>query len=248
MIQSIKKAMDIVDHIAQKGRASIKELSTKMGMHKSTVCRLAQSLEATGYLEQDPISGEYLLSYKFYRAGYDMLEKSGIRTCVLPVVKRLHEITGDTVNFSVLDDSKVLYLEKAESSPIHGGIGVGSRGPIHCTASGKIMLANLSTERVKAILEMVQPLEAYTEKTIVTADALFEELAKCRNQGYATECGEIGNGADAVGAFVKNYPGGKAAAISIAAPEIRFANGRLNELIKLIVSAADEISGRFMVL
>ena len=56
MILSVKKAMEIVDRIAQKGRMSIKELTAELGMPKSTVHRLAQTLETCGYLEQDPVS------------------------------------------------------------------------------------------------------------------------------------------------------------------------------------------------
>ncbi len=247
MINSVKKAMDIVDSIALKGRMSIKELSTALDIPKSTVCRLAQTLEASGYLEQDPEIGDYLLSYKFFKVGYDMLEKSGIRSCVLPVIKELAEKTNETVNFTVLDDDKVLYLEKIEASPIHGGVRVGARGPLHCTSSGKVMLANLSQKSLQKILAKIQPLEAFTDKTITSVDVLLQQLEDCREKGFAVSRDELGNGVNAIAAFVSNYPGREAAAVSIAGPQTRFSDDRITELSNLVISAAQEISKRFKV-
>lgn len=244
MIMSVKKAMDIVDCVAGKGRMSVKELSSKLAIPKSTVCRLAQTLQVSGYLEQDLLSGDYLLSYKFFRVGYEMLEKSGLQTCVVPVIKQLAEQTGNTVNFTVLDGIKVLYVEKIEVSPIHGGIRVGARAPIHCTASGKAILANLTLERAKEILHQAQPLEAFTENTLVNVDLLLEELAVCRELGYAVARDELGNGAHSVAAFVKKFPGREAAAISLAGPQIQFANDRIKELGSMIRAAAEEITRR----
>jgi len=137
MILSVKKAMDILDCVAQKGKVSVKDLGTQLGMPKSTVCRLAQTLQTCGYLEQSEATGDYYLSYKFFRIGYDMLEKSGIRDCVLPVIEKLSEATQETVNLTVLDEAKVLYIEKIETGLLHTGIKVGNRAPLHCTASGK---------------------------------------------------------------------------------------------------------------
>lgn len=245
MILSIKKAMDIIDCIALKGRMSNKELSAELDLPKSTVSRLLQTLEATGYVEQDPVIGDYLLSYKFYKVGYEMLEKSGIRSCVLPVIKQLAESANETVNFTVLDDAKVLYLEKIEASPIHGGIRVGVRAPLHCTSSGKVMLANLPPESLQAVLTKIQPMEAYTDKTIVTVEELLQQLEDVRKKGYAVSRDELGNGVNAIAAFVSDYPGREAAAVSIAGPQNRFSNDRFIELSELVISAANEISRRF---
>ncbi len=248
MILSVKKAMDIMDCVACKGKISITELSRELNIPKSTVCQLAQTLEATGYLEQESSSDKYQLSFKFFRIGYDLLEKSGIRSCVRPVIKELADVVGDTVNFTVLDGAKVLFLEKIEGSPLHGGIKEGARGPLHCTASGKVMLANLPPERLENILAEAMPFEVYTPRTIVTLEALTQELAKIRLNGYAITTDELGNGVNSIAAYVQGYPGREAAAVSIAAPLHKFSNERIIELSKLITAAAREISRRFQTL
>lgn len=245
MILSVKKAMDILDCVVQNGRMSIKDLSIQLGMPKSTVCRLAQTLQHSGYLEQNSATGEYFLSYKFFRIGYDILEKLGIRDCVVPVIEKLSEVTQETVNFAVLDEAKVLYIEKIETSLIHTGIKVGSRAPLHCTASGKAMLASLPPEKLQTVLEKCVPFETFTEKTIVTVEALLEELEKCRNQGYALCKDEIANGVYAVGAVIRNCPGREAAALSIAGPSNRFTPEKMSLIINLIIEACEAISRKF---
>lgn len=245
MILSVKKAMDILDCVAQKGRISIKDLSSHLSMPKSTVCRLAQTLQACGYLEQHSGTGDYYLSYKFFRIGYDILEKSGIRDCVLPIMKRLSETTQETVNLTVLDEAKVLYIEKIETGLLHTGIKVGSRAPLHCTASGKAILSSLSRERVNSILEKCVPLEAFTDNTLVTVQDLLEELEVCRKQGYALCKDEIANGVYALGAAIHGYPGREAAALTIAGPSNRFKPERMPEIIDLIIEACEAISRKF---
>lgn len=245
MIKSVQKALTILDYVADKGRASVKDLSLRMGMPKSTVCRLAQTLEASGYMYQDKANGDYILSYKFFRVGRDILEKMGIHDCVLPVISHLAEAIGETVNFTVLDGYEVLYLEKLESSMLHTGIKVGARAPLHCTASGKAMLANLPEDTLNDILEKTLPLNAHTDLTIVTKEALLSELEECRKRGYSMCKEELAAGVYAIGAYVSGYPGRIAAAISVAGPSNRFTEDRLHESSSLVINAAKEISRKF---
>lgn len=245
MILSVKKAMDILDCIVQKGRMSIKDISVQLGMPKSTVCRLAQTLQASGYLEQDSATGDYFLSYKFFRIGHDVLEKLGIKEYIVPVLRQLAETTQETVNLSVLDEFKVLYIEKIEGSHIHTGIKVGGRAPLHCTASGKAMLASMPPEKLNSILAKCVPLESFTEKTITTVEDLMKQLEICRKQGYALCMDEIANGVYAVGAFIRGYPGREAAALSIAGPSNRLMPERMSVMIELILKASEDISRKF---
>ncbi|GAB6173891.1 IclR family transcriptional regulator [Paradesulfitobacterium aromaticivorans] len=244
MILSVKKAMEILDRVADKGRISLKELSLQLEMPKSTVCRLAQTLEACGYLYQDAANGDYLLAYKFLRVGHDVLEKTGIRECVWPVMTKLAEKTKETVNLTVLDERKVLYVQKIESSHIHNGIKVGDRAPMYCTAAGKVMLASLSEDKVESILAKCLPFEAFTKKTIVNVQALMQELEECRKRGYAIAKDEIANGVHSIAAVVQSYPGREAAAISIAWPSNRSTSERFTEWGTLIMRACAEISAK----
>lgn len=242
MIQSVKKAMGIFDLLLDKGHLSLKDLSNLLGMPKSTIAHLAQTLETCGYLYRDKKSGDYYLSYKLLRTGFDVLEKSGFRKNIWPVLYRLFTITGETVNFSVFDDTKVLYLKKIESNHIYNGIKLGARAPLHCTASGKALLSSLPTDEAKNILDKCLPLEGFTKKTIVTLDILWSEIRECQCRGYATADDEMANGVQSIAAPIKVFPGLEAAAISIAWPTNRSRPEQVSEWGDLLVQACQEIA------
>ena len=245
MIQSVKKAMEIVDRVADKGRISVKELSDSMGIPKSTVCRLAQTLEASGYLYQDEASGDYFLAYKFFLAGREVLEKSGIRDCVWPVMQQLADFSKETVNLTVLDGNKVLYVQKIESSHITNGIQVGTRAPLHVTASGKAILASLAPDRLTQVMNDLLPLEVFTKRTIRTVEALRRELEVCRKRGFAISKDEIATGAYSIAAHIEGYPGRETAALSIAWPSNRTTPERFTEWGQLLHKACEEVSKKF---
>ena len=242
MIQSVKKAMEIFDLIAIEGHLSLKTLSDLLGMPKSTVCRLAQTLETCGYLYHDKKSRDYFLSYKLLRTGYDVLEKSCIRDTIWPKLKSLSDITKETVNLTVLDDTKVLYIKKIESTHIYNGIKAGTRAPLHCTASGKAILSSLPTGEAKSILNKCLPLEQFTKKTIVDLSALWRQIEKYQHLGYFIAKDEIADGVHSIGVPIQAYPGREAAAISIAWPSNRTLPDQFDEWGKLLLQACQEIS------
>lgn len=242
MIQSVKKAMGIFDLVLNQGHLSLNDLSKRLGMPKSTIAHLAQTLETCGYLYRDKKSSDYYLSYKLLRRGFDVLEKSGLRKCVWPVLNHLSALTGETINFTVLDDTKVLYVKKIESNHIYNGIKLGTRSPLHCTASGKALLSSLPTEEAKNILNKCLPLEAFTEKTIVDIDILWGEISECQRRGYTMTDDEIANGTQSIAAPIKSFPGLEAAAISIAWPSNRSRPEQFSEWGNLLVEACQEIT------
>ena len=244
MIQSVRKAMKILDLVAVGGRIGLKELSEQLGMPRSTVFRLAQTLESSGYLYRDISTGHYLISYKFLRVGYNVLEKYGIRDCVRPVLDELANQTKETINFTVLDENKVLYIEKVESNHIHNGIKIGSRAPLHCTSAGKAMLASLPKTKMYSILKECSPLEAFTKKTIIDMEELLLDLEMCHNRRYAISIEEIADGVCSIGAYISHYPGREAAAISIAWPSNRSQPEHLELWPKLIIKASQKISNQ----
>lgn len=245
MILSIQKAICILDTVADNGNISLRELSRQVGMPKSTVCKIAQTLEACGYLYQEPGSGEYYVSYRLFRVGCEFLEKLGVRECAFPILKRLAKESQETVSLTVMDDNKVLYLEKLESSRFSTGFKVGGRAPLHCTSSGKAMLASLPPRRLEEVLSEITPLEAFTENTNTDVDLLRKKLKKVREQGYALFKGEINLGIASIATSIKDYPGREAAAISITGPSISSNPDTSADLIKMLLKASEEISANF---
>jgi DNA-binding IclR family transcriptional regulator len=103
------------------------------------------------------------------------------------ILARLVAEIGETCNFTMLDGAQIVYVDRVETAwPLRMTLTSGSHVPLHCTASGKLLLALLpkaSRERLVAQL----PLKRYTESTITDPKRFSVELSRIRANRYATD-------------------------------------------------------------
>jgi IclR family transcriptional regulator, KDG regulon repressor len=149
---------------------------------------------------------------------------------------------GETVFFCMLDEGQVFYLEKIESQQsVRTGCTVGSRAPVHCTAVGKAMLAELADADVNEIVRR-WGLKAMTENTITSPSALKTELRAIRSRGYAIDDEEKEQGLRCVSAAVRGDSGKLLAALSVSGPAFRVTRERVPEIGRAVMQAAGELS------
>ena len=118
----------------------------------------------------------------------------------------------------------------------------GRTTPLHCVASGKVLLSALAEREVLRIVR--RGLDRYTERTIVELEPLLEELARTRRRGYATAIGEYELGLNAVSAAGPRRPRHVIAAVDIWGPAFRLTPRRIPELAAQAREAATAISVR----
>ncbi len=224
-----------------KSPLGVTELSKKLGLHKSTVHRLLESLTSYRLITQDAESEKYSLGLKLFElgsravSGFDVHEKSKA------VLEQLVSETGETAHLCILDGEHVLYLEKFESAKtLRIPSRVGLRNPAYCTAVGKALLAYLPDEPDR--LFKGKALKRYTENTITDLAKLRQELALVRERGYSFDNEEIEAGLRCVGAPVRDYTGRAIAAISIAGPSFRITPGNIPSLSESVRKAANSLS------
>lgn len=241
-VQSVDRAVTIMEILARTGEAGVTEISGELGVHKSTAFRLVAALERRGLVEQVEGRGKY-------RLGMGLLRLAGATTARLDVVQEARPIsrklaadTGETVNVAVLADRSALYLDQvAGSSALQSHNWVGQHIPLHATANGKVLLLGLDGERQS---EMLGRLQAYTDHTITTRDRLRKELAQVREQGYAVAVDELEVGLAAIAAPVHNAHGDVIASMSVSGPTFRLTSERIDQIIPTLVEAAAEVSHR----
>jgi DNA-binding IclR family transcriptional regulator len=160
---------------------------------------------------------------------------------VKPKVEELAESTGELAACFVGEEGEAVYVYGTEGErSIRTNLSVGDRSPLHCTASGKAILAHLSDERIRRIIED-RGLEAKTPNTITDADDLFVEVADIREQGYAVSMEESVEGVRAVAAPVL-LDDTVVASVSLAGPANRFVGERLEKRIpETVKGAANEL-------
>ena len=241
-VQSVDRALAILEVLARAGEAGVTEIAAELGVHKSTAFRLVATLEAHRLVEQTTDRGRY-------RLGVGILRLAGATTARLdlvqearPICRRLAADTGETVNIAVLSESSALYLDQvAGSSALQPHNWVGQHIPLHATSNGKVLLSGLDEE---ALDDLLGKLATYTPHTITRRPRLREELERVREQGYAVAVDELEIGLSAVAAPVRNAHGDVVASMSVSGPSFRLPPERVDAVVALVTAAAAEVSHR----
>ncbi len=241
-VQSVDRALAILEVLARTGESGVTEIAVELGVHKSTASRLVATLEAHRLVEQTGDRGRY-------RLGMGILRLAGATTARLdlvqearPIARQLAADTGETVNIAVLSESSALYLDQiAGSSALQPHNWVGQHIPLHATSNGKVLLSGLDEAGLDAALGK---LATYTPRTITSRTLFREELARVREQGYAVAVDELEVGLAAVAAPIRNAHGDVIASMSVSGPSFRLPEERVTQVVRLVTEAAGEVSRR----
>lgn len=243
LIQSIERAANILElFLGADQELSVKEMSEKLGLSKSTVHGIIKTLEYRGYLKQNPENAKYILGMKLFELGQTVSRQFDLRKIARPLIKKLVDDLKETVHLVVYERGEVIYVEKLDgpqSLRIYSQIG--KRAPVHCTGVGKAVLSLLEAEEAERILSETE-LERFTKYTMTDKEEIIKELQKIRKLGYAIDDEEIELGLKCVAAPIFNHEGRVVAAISCAAPKARMGEERMPQVIEEIKQAAQKIS------
>jgi IclR family transcriptional regulator, KDG regulon repressor len=238
---TLLKGLAVLEALAMSDEPrGITNLAHELGLAKSDVHRLLQTLAHRGYTRKDPDSGRYECTLKVWELGALVAERLDVRRVARPYVEDLARRTTETVHLSVLDGTEVLYVDKIDSpQPVRAYSRVGGRAPAYCVATGKALLAHVPD----AVLDrIVTRLKRYSARTITDADGLRKELRKVRDVGYAINRGEYRETVCGLAAPIFNLSGEAIAAIGISGPIERLSATRLRDLAPAVVTAARAIS------
>jgi len=246
-IQAVSHALDLLEEFkaADSDELGVTELAKRLKLHKNNVFRLLATLEHHGYIEQNPVSGNYRLGIRALELGQTFIQQSGLVQTARPVLESLVGKTNETAYLAILRDSQMVYLDVVESSQVIRVVPrVGLRLPVHCTAVGKALLTYCTEEEMKRILP-VASLTAYTPRTVIDRTALVEHLNKVRSDGYATDNEEYEEGVKCVAVPIFDYTRHPVGAITLSGPSSRMTDERiLRELAPAALEAARQISHR----
>jgi len=215
-VPSIHRAFLLLEALADSSKGlSISEISRQTGWPKSSIFNILTTLKQDGYVAQDPESSRYRMTIKLFSLGGAVVERLDIRRLAYPLLTDLMEKTGETVNLGILDGTEAIYLETiAGPGAIRVNTWPGKRLPIHRTALGKALAAELAEDKLAAIIEKTG-LPPGTSNSHTTLDALQADLELTRQRGYAIDNEEDELAMYCVGAPVYEYSGRTVAAVSV---------------------------------
>jgi len=172
---------------AQDRLFSLPDLVDATGLPKPTLHRMLQQLEGAGLLQREGDGRHYATGVRLRRLAETLLLNNTFHGARHRVLRALVDEIGESCNITALAGAEVVYLDRVETAaPLRFYLHPGSRVPAHCSASGKIFLAQMAPAQRSRLLGEV-PLERCTEKTLTDPAALEAELKAVRKAGHATD-------------------------------------------------------------
>jgi IclR family acetate operon transcriptional repressor len=242
MIQSVQRAAAILRCFTRTdSELSVTALSQELGLHKSTVSRLLTTLQAEGFVEQNPETGKYHLGLALVTLAGIVLERIDLRQVAHPYLQALAQQSQETVNIVVLAGQECINVDGVASPrPIQYIGRIGRRTPPHCTSAGKVLLAYALPAEREAILPA--QLARFTPQTVVDHTQLARQLDQIRQQGYALNHGEHQEGVSALAGPVYDHTGRVVAAVTVSGPTYRLGEEKIETLVAAVQETTRQIS------
>lgn len=241
-IPTIFRALAILEEAARLGEpATPTALNARLELPKPTIHRLCASLESAGYLTRDLDGRRYSPGSRLRDLAVGVISSSALQAERRALLATLSEQIGETCNLSLPDGDAMVYLDRVETKwPLRIQLPIGTRVPLHCTASGKMYLSSLR-DRAR-VVRLVQPMKKRTERSIDEPETLLEELARIRERGFSTDDEELLDGMIAIAVGVPGPSGSLTATLSFHAPTQRLSLQRAHDFVPLLQSTAERMS------
>jgi IclR family KDG regulon transcriptional repressor len=240
-VKALVHAISVLESLAQEGDLGVSELARRTELSKTAVFNILATFEHHRLVSRDPATSRYALGWRLYELGSELVRHHGVAPRARPGLKRLSRLAGETVLLGILDGDGVTYIDRCESErAIRMVAAPGRQGPLHATATGKVLLAHLEPEELDALL--AHELRAYTPKTVTDPAVLRRQLQQVRRDGHAVCDREHEPELASLSVPVRDYTGEVVAALTLAAPATRFSTAARREALLILRRSALELS------
>lgn len=244
LINSILRAIELLNLFSkEKKELGITELSKGMNLHKSSVHRIAKTLEFAGWLERTPHNGKYKLGMKILDVSSTILKTYDYRDIIWQGMRELKDAAHETIVLSAYTDLWGICVDLIEAeNHITYTSKLGHKTPVYSGATGKILLAYQDEKEIQRVI--ANGLQRYTANTILSEDELRANLTEIRERGYALSFEETDEGVSAIGAPILDGSGELIYGISIVGPTERLKEKGIDVLVNLLLAKSGEITSR----
>ena len=242
-VQSVSRALSIINCFKDSREMGISEISSAMDLNKSTVFGLVNTLVAFGYLEQVDSTRKYRLGITLFELGNTVLSRIDIRNEAKKFCFPLAEKYRAVIHIATYSDGQVVYIDKIDTGDsLITTSRVGKRAPMYCTGVGKAILAFLPDEYLEKYLKF--PLKKRTPHTITGKKALMDELERIRQTGIAMDREEIEVGLSCIASAVLQQDGLPEISVSLSFPYGGIKNVNVNEVKADLAECTRKLSKR----
>lgn len=239
-VRSVERALDVLLCFAgQPGGLGVTQIAERVGLYKSTVHRLLQTLESRGFVRRDGVTERYHLGERVLELAASFPESADLPAVASPEMQRLRDETGETVSLYIRDGIERVRIHKAEGlQAVRRVVQLGERMPLYVGASSKVLLA-YAPDDVRQRVLAVDHLPAGFDR-----EGLKGQMEEVRRQGLAVSIEERESGSAAVAAPIVDRAGRILAALAVSGPAVRFTPDAVARYGTLVRQTCDRISQR----
>lgn len=239
---SALKAIMVLEALSYSSdHVSIADISEITGLPASTTHRILQELVDAGYASKDS-ERKYRLGLDAMAMGMRMKASNFLFEAAQSEMRRLNDVSGETVHLVTLDRYQGIYIGKMEAK---NQIGLKSRVgwnlPLYCTGTGKAILAHHPEEWLRDYFKF-ELRRRFTEYTLTEEADIRQELALIREQGYSLDKREHNNDVVCIAAPVFSSSGKVVCSIGISAPDYRFSIEKALSFKEEVMESAKAVS------
>ena len=241
---SLDKALNVLEMIAQAGDARLSALAEETGYPPATIHRILSVLVRRRYVRQDAATRKYMPSLKCLDLASRVKDHLEIITAARPVMQKLMEKTGETVNLVCFEDMEAVYIDQISNtkSLLRMFTRVGARVPLHSSGVGKAFLAGRPPAEALDYFRRARK-ERYTKNSLMKEDQFLRDLEETRTRGYAVDREEFEDGVGCIAAVITQNSEA-AGAMSISGPSSRLFGANTGRLAAEVVRSAAAVSHR----
>lgn len=217
-VQAADISCQIIQALKELNGAGVTELSQHLQYSKSTIHSHLATLKENQFVVKDGI--EYRLSLQFLNIGSYVRDQFKNYNIIKKELDKLAQETGEVAQFAIEEHGMVTYLYKATGKEgVSTASRIGTKQPMHSTSLGKSILAHMSDDQIKTIVDK-HGLPPKTNNTITDQNELYDELQLTRERGFAVDDEENVAGLRCVSSSVMN-DGTIFGAVSVSGPSSR---------------------------
>ncbi|APG95275.1 HTH-type transcriptional regulator BhcR [Sinorhizobium americanum] len=244
IIQSLDRALDVLEALASPEGLTLSELAAHLGQSAATMHRVLSTLERREFVEISPDRQVWHIGPEAYRLGSAFLRRTNVVERSRPIMRELMLETGETSNLGVEKDGNVLFISQVEThESIRAFFPPGTLSPLHASGIGKALLSTYDDSRLASLFKKTT-LERFTANTVRSVAQLEEELRVTRDRGYALDDEERTKGMRCVAAPILNVHGEAVAGISVSGPTHRMPDRQVQQIGERVRNAAKMVSRR----
>lgn len=218
------------------------EISERTGLPKATVYRLCEQLLGAGLIRRQLGGRGYVSGPKLVDLAQSVLASRSVYVTRHAILTRLAKEIGETCNLVAPEGGGMVYWDRVETEwPLRLQLPVGSRVPLHATASGKMYLASLPVAQCSRLLKEID-LKPHTTNTITEPEVLQQHLLETRKRGYSLDNEEFIQEMTAIAVPVLDQQKRYVASLAVHAPKSRMTIEQAKSYVGALKEAASHIS------